>query len=91
MLHYLKAVKASGTTENEAVVATMRSTPVDDVFAHGGRIRADGIMTHDFYLMQVKAIGSHQDPSDMYDVLKTIPPQDAYRPLAKSECPLVKT
>lgn len=91
VLHYLKAVKASGTTENEAVVATMRSTTVDDVFAHGGRIRADGIMMHDFYLMQVKKPSESQDPWDVYNVLKTIPPQDAYRPLAKSECPLVKT
>ena len=53
-MHYLQAVQAAGTTETGAVMRKMREMPVDDFFAHNGRIRADGLMVHDMYLFQVK-------------------------------------
>src|SRR3712207_7874737 len=39
---WLRAVEAAGTDEGPAVAAKMRELPVDDVFARGGRVRADG-------------------------------------------------
>ena len=32
----------------------MRKVPVDDFFAHGGKVREDGSMAHDMYLMRIK-------------------------------------
>ncbi len=54
MLHYLKAVKAAGTTDSAAVMKIMKSTPINDMFARDGKIREDGRMIHDMYLFEVK-------------------------------------
>ena len=53
-LHYLQAVKAAGTVEASAVMKMMKATPINDFFAHDGRIREDGRMVHDMYLFEVK-------------------------------------
>ena len=53
-LHYLKAVKATGSDDADKVLAQMKKTKVNDIFAKDGFIRADGRMVHDMYLMQVK-------------------------------------
>ena len=52
--HYLKAVKAAGTTDSAAVMKIMKDTPVNDMFAKNGKIREDGRMVHDMYLFEVK-------------------------------------
>src|SRR5664279_3567181 len=52
--HYLKAVKAAGTTDAAAVMKIMKDTPINDFFAKQGRIREDGRMVHDMYLFEVK-------------------------------------
>ena len=52
--HYLKAVKAAGTTDAAAVMKVMKETPVNDMFAKNGKIREDGRMVHDMYLFEVK-------------------------------------
>ncbi|CAO3436273.1 ABC transporter substrate-binding protein [Azospirillum doebereinerae] len=90
VLHYLKAVKAAGTSKTEAVVAKMRELPVEDMFADKGYIRADGRVMHDLYLVQVKTPAESKAPWDYYNVLGTIKAEDAFRPLSESECPLVK-
>jgi branched-chain amino acid transport system substrate-binding protein len=86
----LKAVEAAGTTDTGAVMRQMRETPVDDFFAHNGRIRADGLMVHDMYLFQVKAPAESKGPWDYYKLAATIPGDEAFQPLAESKCPLVK-
>jgi branched-chain amino acid transport system substrate-binding protein len=88
--HYLKAVKAAGTSDSQAVLAKMREMPVDDFFARGGTIRKDGRMVHDMLLVQVKTPAESKYPWDYYKVLATIPGEQAFRPLGESECPLVK-
>ena len=68
----------------------MGETPVNDMFANNGTIRADGRMVHDMYLVKVKAPSETQGEWDVYDVIRTIPGAEAYRPLADSQCELVK-
>ncbi len=89
-LHYLNAVRAVGSTDADRVMAKMRETPVNDFFAKNGRIRADGRMVHDMYLMQVKAPAESKYPWDYYKMVATIPGDQAFQPLEKSTCPLVK-
>ncbi|MGE5524883.1 MAG: ABC transporter substrate-binding protein [Rhodospirillaceae bacterium] len=89
-MHYLQAVQAAGTDEAKAVMAKMKATPVNDFFAKNGKIRDDGRLLHDFYLMQVKKPDESKYPWDYYHVRQTIPAADAAMPLVKSECPLVK-
>ncbi len=89
-MHYLKAVQAAGTLDTATVMAKMRDTPVNDFFATNGKIRVDGRMVHDMYLMQVKKPSESKGPWDFYNILETIPGDQAFRPLAESACPLVK-
>lgn len=88
--HYLKAVKAAGTSDSQAVLAKMREMPVDDFFSRGGTIRKDGRMVHDMLLVQVKTPAESKYPWDYYKVLARIPGDQAFRPIQESECPLVK-
>ena len=56
-MHYLKAVQATGTDDADAVMKKMKATPINDMFAKGGKIREDGRMVHDMYLVEVKKPG----------------------------------
>ena len=64
--------------------------PVNDVFAKGGKVREDGRMVHDMYLFQVKKPSESKAPWDLYKLVATIPGEEAFQPLSKSRCPLVK-
>jgi branched-chain amino acid transport system substrate-binding protein len=46
-------------------------------------------MVHDMYLVQVKSPEESKGPWDYYKVLRTIPGDEAFRPLDKGGCPLV--
>jgi branched-chain amino acid transport system substrate-binding protein len=88
--HYLKAVKAAGTTDSAAVMKIMKETPINDMFAKNGRIREDGRMVHDMYLFEVKKPQESKGRWDDYKLLATIPGNEAFQPLSESRCPLVK-
>jgi branched-chain amino acid transport system substrate-binding protein len=88
--HYLKAVKAAGTTDSAAVMKIMKDTPINDMFAKNGKIREDGRMVHDMYLFEVKKPSESKGRWDDYKLLATIPGNDAFQSLELSRCPLVK-
>ena len=90
VLHYLRAVEAAGTDETAAVMAKMREMPVNDVFYKNGTIREDGRMLHEMYLFEVKKPDESTAPWDYYKLLATVPADQAFQPLEKSACPLVK-
>ncbi len=90
VLHYLRAVEAAGTDETQAVMAKMREMPINDVFYKNGTIREDGRMMHDMYLFEVKKPDESTAPWDYYKLLATVPADQAFQPLEKSTCPLVK-
>jgi len=90
-MHYLKAIEAIGTDEAPKVMAQMRETPINDFFAKGGKIRIDGRMVHDMYLFEVKKPEESKGEWDLYKLLATVPGDEAFRPLDKGGCPLVKT
>src|SRR5689334_16476853 len=88
--HYLKAVKAAGTTEAASVMKVMKETPINDMFAKNGHIREDGRMVHDMYLFEVKKPSESKGRWDDYKLLATVSGDEAFQPLAQSRCPLVK-
>jgi branched-chain amino acid transport system substrate-binding protein len=90
-MHYLKAIEAIGTDEAPKVMEQMRATPINDFFAKGGKIRIDGRMVHDMYLFEVKKPEESKGEWDLYKLLATVPGDEAFRPLDKGGCPLVKT
>ena len=90
MMHYLKAVKAVNSDDAQKVMAQMKKTPVNDFFAKNGRIREDGRMVHDMYLAQIKTPAESTGPWDLVKILKTVRGEEAFRPLADSECSLIR-
>ena len=84
--HYLNAVKATGSDDTKTVRAHMAKTPVNDMFTSNGKIREDGRMVHDMYLVQVKTPAESKGEWDLYKMVRTIPADEAYRPLADSQC-----
>ena len=88
--HYLASVDAAQSIKGSVVVPEMRKLPVHDMFADSGTLREDGVLVHDMYLMRVKAPAASRDPWDMFEIVRTIPGEEAFRPLSASDCPRVK-
>lgn len=87
--HYIRAVAAAGGTDTQAVVAKMREMPVHDFYADNARLRADGRLVHDMYLVRVKKPAESKGAWDYEEILQTVPGDKAFRPLAEVGCPLV--
>jgi branched-chain amino acid transport system substrate-binding protein len=88
--HWLKAVKAAGSTDADGVVAKMKATLVNDFYNDNVKVREDGRVMHVMYLWQVKPVAESKYKYDFCTKLATISPADAWRPLAEGGCPLVK-
>ncbi|MFU0503010.1 ABC transporter substrate-binding protein [Pseudaminobacter sp. NGMCC 1.201702] len=90
VLHYLKAVEATGGKEATAIMAKMKETPTDDPLFGKGQIRVDGRKIHNMYLFKVKKPEESKGAWDYYDLVSTIPADKAFRSLADGGCELVK-
>lgn len=90
VMHYLKAVQETKTTDTGTVRKKMGETPVNDMFVSDGVIRADGRMMNDLYLAQVKTPEESKYPWDYYKIVGTIKAKDAFRSEADSECNLLR-
>jgi branched-chain amino acid transport system substrate-binding protein len=84
---YLQAVKAAGTTDSDKVMAELRKAKINDMFTKGGYIRADGLMIHDMYVMQVKSPQDSKYPWDHYKIVKVNEGRGSLRPDDRP-CPL---
>jgi branched-chain amino acid transport system substrate-binding protein len=88
-MSYLNAVKATGTTDSDKVMAQLKSAPMNDFYTKG-KIRADGRMIHDMYLFQVKSPKESSTPWDYYKLVSKVPGEQAYTTVAESKCSLLK-
>ena len=89
-LNYLTAVKTIGSDDSDKVLAQMKKTKINDIYAKGGFIRDDGSMIHDMYLMQVKAPAESTEPWDYYKVAETFKGETAWTTKAETKCALWK-
>ena len=91
--HYLKTVRQLGVAKARAsgrdAVVAMKAMPTDDATYGKGTIRADGRKLHPMYLFQVKSPTESKYPWDYYKLLKTVPADQAFRPLADGHCKMV--
>ena len=83
-------VKAVDSKDPQKVLAKMREMPVEDAFSRNGRLLPNGRMIHDMYLVEVKSPAESKRPWDYYKIVKTIPAEQAFRPVDQGNCPLVK-
>jgi branched-chain amino acid transport system substrate-binding protein len=87
ILTYLKAVKAAGSTDPDKVMAQLKKDKINDMFAKGGYIRADGAMIHEMYVMQVKTPQESKYPWDYYKLIRKMSGEEAFGPVT-GLCPL---
>jgi len=90
VMHYLRAVEAAGTLDGPTVAAKMRDMPVNDFMTKNGRIRQDGRLVRDMYLFRVKAPQQSKHRFDYYELLATIPGEEAFKQMEEGGCPLLK-
>ena len=92
LIHYFKALEALGGTPHDGakVVAKMKEMPTDDPLFGKGSIEPNGRTVHPAYLFEVKKPSESKAPWDYYKLVATIPANEAFTPLDKSTCPLLK-
>lgn len=88
--HYLKAVASAGTSDPRKVAAQMHSMPINDFWSDNVRIRQDGRVMRPMHLFRVKTPAQSKKPWDYYDLIASVPGEQAFKPLSESECLLVK-
>jgi branched-chain amino acid transport system substrate-binding protein len=95
VLHYLKGVAALGTgkalASGRATVTQMKAMPTDDPLFGKGKVRVDGRVIHDMYLFEVKSPEQSREAWDYYTLRRTIPADQAFRPLDQGGCGLAHT
>ena len=89
LTHYFKAVEAARSDDGPIVVRKMREIPIRDPIVRNARLREDGRMVHDVYLLRVKKPAEIREPWDYLEILRTIPGEQAFKPMADGGCPLV--
>ncbi|MGC2810814.1 MAG: ABC transporter substrate-binding protein [Bradyrhizobium sp.] len=87
---YLNAVKAVNSTDADKVMAQLHKVKIDDMFTSDGTIRADGLLEHEMYIMQVKKPSESKYPWDYYRLVQTMTGEQAFGKLSDSTCPLLK-
>jgi branched-chain amino acid transport system substrate-binding protein len=92
LLHYFKALEALGGNPHDGakVVAKMKEIPTDDPLFGKGSIEPNGRTIHPAYLFEVKSPAESKGPWDYYKLVSTIPADEAFTPLSKSTCALLK-
>ncbi len=93
VMHYLKAAVAMGADKarasGRAAIEQMKAMPTDDPLFGKGRVREDGRVIHDMHLFEVKSPAQSKEPWDYYTHRRTIPADQAFRPMDQGGCPLV--
>jgi branched-chain amino acid transport system substrate-binding protein len=90
VLHYLNAVKAVGSTDTQAILAKMKSTPVNDFMSKNAAIRVDGQVIRDQIILEVKKPDESNSEWDLYKIVGTVPGNDAFHAADGALCSLVK-
>jgi len=88
--HYLKAIEAAGTDAAGPVMDEMRAMPINDFMTHDARLRTDGTVQRDMFLLRAKPPAQSHSEWDLLEVVDTMPGSEAFRPLNAGLCPLVK-
>jgi branched-chain amino acid transport system substrate-binding protein len=89
LYHYLKAIKAAGTIDTQAVMKQMKELKVDDATGASGYVREDGRVIRDMHLFEVKSSKESKYPWDYFKKIGTLPGDQAYRSLADGKCSFV--
>ncbi len=87
VLAYLRAVEAAGTDDPVKVSQKLRELPVDDFYAKGAKVRADGRLMKGMTLYEVKTPAESTGPWDYLKPIQEMSAEAIIRPLSESNCP----
>ncbi|HUA08898.1 MAG TPA: ABC transporter substrate-binding protein [Candidatus Acidoferrales bacterium] len=86
-LQWLNAVKATGTTDADKVIAYLDGHKFSDMYATDGQFRAaDHQVIHNFYLYQVLPQSEYKEPNAWLKVIGTVPGDQAFPNPATEGC-----
>jgi branched-chain amino acid transport system substrate-binding protein len=85
--HYLRAIAAAQSTDGLTVMRRMKAIPLDDFYAPGARLRADGRLMNDMYLLEAKDPVDIHGPWDLLKVKRVVKAVDIMRPIDEGSCP----
>jgi branched-chain amino acid transport system substrate-binding protein len=88
--HYLKAVKAAGTTNADNVMEKVREIPINDFMTKDGHVEINGQVIRDRPIWKIKAPSESKGDWDLQKLLLTVPGKQASFAPEDSGCPLVK-
>jgi branched-chain amino acid transport system substrate-binding protein len=90
LIHYLKALEVIKDTKDGAkLVSKMKEMPTEDPLFGKGSVRIDGRKIHPMYLYEVKTPQDSKGEWDVYNLLATIPAEQAFRPVDQGGCAMV--
>ncbi|NNM75177.1 ABC transporter substrate-binding protein [Enterovirga sp. DB1703] len=89
-LAYLRAAKAADSVQGDKIVAQMQKMTFDDPTYGKVTVRPDGRAVHEMFVFKVKDPSQSKSKDDVYDLLETIPAEEAFRPIKDGGCPLIK-
>ncbi len=84
--HYLRAVEAANSVDGLTVMRKMKEIPVDDFFAPGARVRADGRLMNGYWLAEVKKPADVKQGWDLLTIKGRVKAEDVMRPIADGGC-----
>jgi branched-chain amino acid transport system substrate-binding protein len=85
-MQYLEAVQRAGTDDAAAVRKQLDGHEFEDFFARDAEFRADDHrVTHDSYLVKVKAEDQVKEDYDFTELVKKIPADESFRTAADSK------
>lgn len=92
LTHYFKVLAAADGNSHDGakIVEAMKALPTDDPLFGKGTIQPNGRKIHPAFLFEVKKPSESKGPWDYYKLVSTIPADQAFTPLEKSTCPLLK-
>lgn len=83
---YLKAVEATNSDDPKVVIAKLREMRINDAFTNEGRLRPDGRMVHDVFLVQIKTPGESTGEWDLLKLVAKLPGDEVFRPIGAGGC-----
>ncbi|OWJ80333.1 MULTISPECIES: ABC transporter substrate-binding protein [Haematobacter] len=90
VMQYLKAIEAAGTDDGKAVAAKLHEMPVNDDYVQGGKVLPNGRMVSDVFLLEVKKPSEMSGTEDFFNILATVPGEQANVSAKDSGCPLTQ-
>jgi len=90
-LHLMKAMaRTKSAADGVKLVDAMKAIPIDDPLFGKGKVREDGRAVHAMYIYRAKKPSESKHDWDYFELVSTLPPEEAFRPMDKGGCPFIK-